>query len=90
MTNQFDDGMKPDLKLCHSFVYFEDKCFYVSTINRDSSAMTGGRYAETIVWEYDEATKKRGVILTQGEASEGSLHTHSKFCQLIVSTGSAE
>ena len=52
--------------------------------------MTGGRYAETFVWEYDEPTKKRGAILTQGEAGEGSLHTHNKFCQLLVSTGSAE
>lgn len=55
-----------------------DKCAFVSTINRQSSAMFsyGGTYAETIVWEYDETTKTRGKVLFQDEACTDSLHAH--------------
>lgn len=61
----------------------ETKWYYVSTFNRDSSAMYyEHRYAETIVFEWDVENQKRGNILKQDECSEGSTWKHN----LIVST----
>lgn len=64
----------------------------ISTINRHSSAIEsyGGEYAETIAWEYDPTTGKKGKILAQGEASSGSLSTHRKLVKRFEETGSFE
>jgi len=49
----------------------------VSTIDRDCSALEGGRYAETMVFEYDG--KKLGHILDQDEAPEGERGAHDRM-----------
>jgi len=62
--------------------------FVVSTIDRDLSAMVvQARYAETYVWEWDEATKKRGKFVAQDEASEGSIRAHQAMVERIHITG---
>ena len=76
-----------DKKLMKTFVFYEDKCFFVSTNNRESSSMYGGIYAETFVFEFDWNTNTKGVWLDQGEAGEGSLRTHNMFCENLYKYG---
>jgi hypothetical protein len=78
--------------LIQSYVWHEGKCFFVSTINRVSSAELayGGTYAETLVWEYDYEERKRGNIVGQTEGSTGSISAHIRMCQLIHETGLTE
>lgn len=55
----------------------ENKWYYVSTINRDSSAQYyPHRYAETIVFEWDVENQKKGKILKGDECSDGSTWKH--------------
>ncbi len=76
-----------DKGLIQSYVHHEDKSFFVSTIDRNSSSTQGGRYAETIVWEWDSLERKRGSILYQGGAGEGSIRTHQAMCLELFKTG---
>lgn len=59
----------------------------VSTINRDSSALDGGRYAETIVWEWHNKERMRGSVLHMDSAPEGSIKKHLQICEQFHSTG---
>jgi hypothetical protein len=70
-----------------SFVWHGDNCFFVSTINRDSSSIYGGRFAETIVWDYDWDKKERGTILHSDSAGEDSVSTHLRIAKAIRETG---
>jgi len=76
-----------DNRIIKSYVWHEGKCFFISTIDRDSSAIGGGRYAETMVWDFDWDTDKRGDIITQDEDSEGSIRTHLHMCQQFHNNG---
>lgn len=79
---------EPDNRVIKSFVFHDGKCFFVSTIERESSAAVApGRYNETIVWEYDWATATRGELIHSGEAAKGSLREHFSICAHIHSTG---
>jgi hypothetical protein len=73
-----------------SYVYHcdSDKAFYVSTILRESSAAAayGSMYLETIVWEWDATTKKRGGIVAQGEG----LLSHFDFCRQFYENGACK
>lgn len=61
----------------------ENKWYYVSTFNRDSSAnFYPHRYAETIVFEWDVENQKKGNILKGDECGDGSTWKHD----LIVSS----
>lgn len=85
------DDMQPDERVISSTVWHDGKCFYVSTINRDSSAMLGpGRFAETMVWEFDWKTQKRGDIVGQDGGCKGSITKHLLMCQRIHDTGRTE
>lgn len=78
-------------KLIQSYVYCSDKCFFVSTINRESSSMLGpGEYAETMVWLWDEQTKERGKFIGQDEGSRDSIVTHNRICKRLSETGKFE
>lgn len=74
-----------------SYVWHKDNCFFVSTIERNSSAMLmPGRYNETMIWEYDWKTAKRGEMLDIiGETSTGSLREHFRICETINRLGVA-
>lgn len=57
-----------DKRLIKSYVWHGDDCFFVSTIERDSSAAIKPpvpRFAETLVWEYDWDAVKRGHLVHQ-------------------------
>ncbi len=72
--------------LITSYVYVGEKCYLVSTINRDSSAALGpGEYAETLVWEWCPKKRERvsDRILYQDGGSRDSIHTHINICQRL-------
>ena len=74
--------------LAQTYVWHEGKKFFVSTINRESSAMLApGMYAETIVWDWCEEDNRRGNIIRMAEGCEGSLTRHFQLVQLISNTG---
>jgi hypothetical protein len=65
-----------DERKLKSYVFHGGKCFFVSTIMRDSSAMGyPGRYAETMTWEYDWETTERGNVVDQ-DGSGDALTQH--------------
>lgn len=76
-------------KVMQSYVWHEGKCFFVSTINRESSAVYayGATYAETMVWEYDYEKRVRGTLIGQGEGLTGSVHTHLAMCKQLAESG---
>lgn len=77
--------------LIQSYVYFEDKCFYVSTINRRSSAINNPcMFSETLVWACDRKTNERGALIGQEAGIKDSIKTHIKVCELILKTGKCE
>lgn len=67
-----------------SYLFFGDVGFFVSTIERDSSAAVSPppRFFETMVWEWDKTTKERGNLLLQfGRNSENRPYElHSLVC----------
>lgn len=66
----------------------KDEYYYVSTINRDSSAQYyPHRYAETIVWEWDNEIQKKGRILYQDEAGEWSVRSHNLIIEKLQKNG---
>jgi hypothetical protein len=80
----------PSIDIIKSYVSynFGEKCFYVSTIERESSAELGPRrYNETIVWEWSYGTRERGAMLHTTGAPMGSLHEHFRICQAYHETG---
>jgi hypothetical protein len=78
-----------DKCLIRSYVWHEGQCFYVSTIDRDSSAMLGPRrFAETIVWKFDFDANVRGEQMSMHSGLEGSVFTHLKVCGCLHETGS--
>lgn len=88
----YSEEREPNKTLIQTYVFFssetqEDKAFYVSTIDRESSSMYGGRYAESIVWEWDSTDRKRGDIVHMGEGMEGSIRTHMSICEKLYEDG---
>jgi hypothetical protein len=80
-----------DKRLIKSYVWHGDECFFVSTCDRDSSAMLGPRrYAETIVWGFDWEKNEKGGLLYQDSSYEGSIKIHIRTCERIYSDGNPE
>lgn len=83
-----DDSCTPNQRVIKSYVFHGDKCFFVSTIERDSSAMLGPRrFNETMVWHYDWSTAERGSLFHQDEAPCGSIRTHNYVCEQLHEDG---
>lgn len=83
---------EPNKTLIQTYVFYssetqEDKAFYVSTIDRESSSMYGGRYAETIVWEWDSTERKCGGIVHMESGMQGSTRIHQHVCNEIYKYG---
>lgn len=78
--------MTLSFKVCQSYPRHKGKCWFVSTIDRESSAMGGPmRYWETLVWEADPKTEQRigDRILYQGEGPR----CHTKVVESLLFTG---
>lgn len=77
-----------DSRQIKSYVWHGGKCFFVSTIERDSSAMEGPRrYNETIVWDYDYEKRERGAMILQEGCTEGSIWMHNRICEALYLSG---
>lgn len=80
--------MNPNITIIQSYVFHETGSFFVSTIERDSSAMDGPRrFNETIVWAWDKVTRQRGAMIHQDGESRGSIRTHLRICEAYHKTG---
>ena len=80
-----------DTRLIKSYVWHGEECFYVSTIDRDSSAVLGPRrFAETIVWKFNWATQERTELISTHGGLAGSIFAHFQVCQFLHETGSPE
>ncbi len=79
----------PDTRELKSYVWHKDKCFFVSTIERDSSATVEPpvpRYHETLAWVWYWDTKKRGVIVAQDGSGE-AFEQHYQICKQLFIHG---
>lgn len=71
-------------KVIQSYVWHEGKRYFISTIERDCSAIEyPHRYNETIVWEWEEGKTERGEMLIQDEDIKGSIRKHLEICSEI-------
>lgn len=85
---QFADEGCVNERQIKSYVWHKEKCFFVSTIERDSSAAQGPRrYNETIVWDYDWDKRDRGEMLGTFEDFAGAIETHLRITQVLFATG---
>lgn len=83
--------MNDDERVIKSYVWHQGKCFFVSTIERDSSAIEGPRrYNETIVWEFDWPSQKRGKQIYQDGDGKHSIAVHLRTCQNLHDAGTPE
>jgi len=81
-----------DNKLKQDDIEFNGKTFFVSTINRESSASLNYRsmYAETMVWEINPETRLRGAFVGQDEHAENSLYAHNRVCENLRKYGTVD
>ncbi len=76
----------PSKPAISSYVHHHDsgKAWNVSTIYRQcSSPNWDGMYYETIVWEWDPETRKRGEFVHQAEG----LGAHFEICRSLMDSG---
>lgn len=68
-----------------SYVYSNGKCYFVSTINRQSSSPLAPEYiyAETMAWEYYPDRNERGKLVFQGGDGKGQIDEHIRICKSI-------
>lgn len=76
--------------VAQTYVWHEGKAFMVSTIDRESSSMMGGTYAETMVWEWDAGKRERGSLIGQDETLTGSIFKHQRIVERLHATGRFE
>lgn len=75
--------------ICQSFVRHGTNWWFVSTINRESSAVLGPRmYAETMVWVWNNETDTRvpGVVHSDADR-DGRISTHQAVVEKIYKSG---
>lgn len=73
-----------DKPVWKSHVYYGDKVFFVSTIERQYEVyggITTGQ--ETLAWECDPKTFERGDMIYQG----GHICDHQAVCRCLICTG---
>lgn len=80
--------MTPDKRIMCSYVWHKDVCFFISTIDRDSSDGYRHLYAETLVWEYDWENRQRGdkIIYSDGDLA-GHIDGHVEICKSFHDRG---
>lgn len=89
IDTQEDDRTHASDTVIQTYVWHGDKCFFVSTIERASSAAAayGMRYNETIVWAWDTAKKERGAQLHMTDDQRGSIVAHQRTVEAIHDVG---
>ena len=81
--------MHDDERVIKSYVWHGGvECFFVSTIERDSSsALDPGRYNETLVWRYDWEKKERLNLCWQRAGARGLITSHLSVCEELHRDG---
>ena len=80
-----------DGAIIKTYVWNNGKCFFISTIDRDSSAVLGpSRFAETLVWDFDWKTNERGEIIYSDSAPQGSISKHQWIVECFHQDGKME
>ncbi len=75
-------------RVIKTYVWHEGACFFVSTIERDSSAMEGPRrFNETLVWRYDWDKRELGKQCFQADDCTGSIVAHQRTVEAIHDVG---
>lgn len=78
----------PAEPIAKSYLWHKGQIYFVSTIDRDSSAAYyQSRYAETMVWTWDWDKRERGELIHQDEGSQGSITTHLAVCKKLHEGG---
>ena len=74
----------PSKPIWISYVFHNDKCFFVSTIERTFDTCEGSvRGQETLVWEYDRDKRERGALLHHA----GHVVDHQQICRCLIAEG---
>ena len=79
-----------DERIIKTYVRHGDAWFFVSTIERDCSAVgaDGLRYNETMVWETQwPPVAKHGELLYSGSCGCGSIVTHQQIVERLFAAG---
>jgi len=75
---------QPNIPILKTHVYFLDRVFFVSTIERTFDTCVGSvRGKETFAWEVDPKTLEKGRWLYQG----GGLNDHFDVCRQLALMG---
>ena len=75
---------RPNRPIWKSYVWHNEKCFFVSTIERNFDTSEGSvRGQETLVWEYDWDKRERGELLHQA----GHAVEHQQICRCLIAEG---
>ncbi len=76
-----------DIRQIKSYVWHGDKCFFVSTIERDSSASDGPRrFFETYVYNFDWKTNVRGEMIG-GDGGGPAFEQHYRIAKHLFDNG---
>lgn len=82
-----------DSRVIKTYVWHGDDCYFVSTIDRNSSSAIAPdmRYAETMVWRFDWTNNERisGILHSESD-SEGCIRTHLSVVERLHRTGNPE
>lgn len=78
--------------ICKTYIKHQDQWYFVSTIERDSSAPVNPapRYLETIVWEYEYETGRRGKLLGIFNSENRRLDMHEFLVAELFKTGKVQ
>lgn len=84
-----DERTPSNDRVIKTYVWHGEKCFFVSTIERNSSAAAapGTRYNETIVWEFDWEKNERRLMVFQTSCAPGSIVAHQRTVEAIHDVG---
>ena len=75
---------EPNIPILKTHVYYKDRVFFVSTIERTFSCLHGSlRGYETLAWEVEPENLKRGKWIYQG----GGLTDHFDVCRQLANSG---
>ncbi len=76
--------IEPDNRIWKSYVWHGDKCFFVSTIEREFDTDEGTvKGKETLTWEYDWDKNERGKVIGQS----GGILDHQTTCRCLLAFG---
>ena len=76
--------IEKDNRIWKSYVWHEEKCFFVSTIEREYDTYEGTmRGQETLAWIYDWEKSERGELIRQA----GHICDHQAICRCLINYG---